>query len=41
VNYLIGVDIGGTTTTLAVGNDRGEILHIADQFILWADRSRA
>lgn len=32
VSYLIGVDIGGTTTTLAVGNDRGEVLHISDQF---------
>lgn len=32
MNYLIGVDIGGTTTTLAIGNDRGEILHISDQF---------
>jgi glucokinase len=32
MNYLIGVDVGGTTTTLAVGNDRGEILHVAGQF---------
>jgi predicted NBD/HSP70 family sugar kinase len=32
VSYLIGVDIGGTTTTLAVGNDRGEVLHVAGQF---------
>lgn len=32
MSYLIGVDVGGTTTTLAVGNDRGEVLHVAGQF---------
>lgn len=32
MSYLIGVDVGGTTTTLAVGNDRGEVLHVASQF---------
>lgn len=32
MNYLIGVDVGGTTTTLAIGNDRGEILHVTSQF---------
>lgn len=32
MSYLIGVDIGGTTTTLAIGNDRGEVLHVASQF---------
>ena len=37
MSYLIGVDIGGTTTTLAVGNDQGEVLHIADQFPTRAD----
>ncbi len=32
MSYLIGVDVGGTTTTLAIGNDRGEVLHVAGQF---------
>jgi len=32
VSYLIGVDVGATTTTLAVGNDRGEVLQVASQF---------
>ena len=32
MGYLIGVDVGGTTTTLAVGNDRGEVLYVAGQF---------
>ncbi len=29
---FIGVDVGGTTTTLCVGNDRREVLHITSQF---------
>lgn len=32
MSYFIGVDVGGTTTTLAVANDRGQVLHVADQF---------
>jgi len=32
VSYFIGVDVGGTTTTLAFGNDQGEVLHITGQF---------
>ena len=32
MRYFIGVDVGGTTTTLAVGNDRREVLHVAGQF---------
>jgi predicted NBD/HSP70 family sugar kinase len=32
VRYFIGVDVGGTTTTLAVGNEGGEVLHVAEQF---------
>jgi predicted NBD/HSP70 family sugar kinase len=28
----MGVDVGGTTTTLCVGNDRHEVLHITKQF---------
>jgi predicted NBD/HSP70 family sugar kinase len=30
--YYIGVDVGGTTSTLAVGNDRREIVHVSEQF---------
>jgi len=32
VRYFIGVDVGGTTTTLAVGNKRREVLYVAEQF---------
>jgi predicted NBD/HSP70 family sugar kinase len=32
VRYFIGVDVGGTTTTLAIGNQSREVLHIAEQF---------
>ena len=32
MSYLIGVDVGGTTTTLAVGNDRRQVVYVADQF---------
>lgn len=31
MRYFIGVDVGGTTTTLAIGNDRREILAVAEQ----------
>jgi glucokinase len=30
--YYIGVDVGGTTSTLAVGNDRHEVVYVSDQF---------
>ena len=30
--YYLGVDVGGTTSTLAVGNDRREVIHISNQF---------
>ncbi|HET6882839.1 MAG TPA: ROK family protein [Pirellulales bacterium] len=32
MSYLIGVDVGGTTTTLAIANERGEVLSISGQF---------
>ena len=32
MTYYIGVDVGGTTSTLAVGNDRREIVYVSDQF---------
>jgi glucokinase len=30
--YFIGVDVGGTTSTLAVGNERREVVYVSDQF---------
>jgi predicted NBD/HSP70 family sugar kinase len=32
VSYFIGIDVGGTTTTIAIGNDRREVQSVADQF---------
>lgn len=32
MRYIIGVDVGGTTTTVAIGNERREVLHVAGQF---------
>jgi predicted NBD/HSP70 family sugar kinase len=32
LTYYLGVDVGGTTSTLAVGNDRREIVYVSDQF---------
>ena len=32
MSYYIGVDVGGTTSTLSVGNDRREIVYVSDQF---------
>lgn len=32
MRYFIGVDVGGTTTTLAVGNERREVLTVGEQF---------
>jgi predicted NBD/HSP70 family sugar kinase len=32
VRYFIGVDVGGTTSTVAVGNDQREIVFVSDQF---------
>jgi glucokinase len=32
VRYFIGVDVGGTTSTICVGNDRREVLLVSDQF---------
>ena len=32
MRYIIGVDVGGTTIKLAVGNDSCEVLQVADQF---------
>lgn len=30
--YYIGIDVGGTTSTLAVGNEAREIVYVSDQF---------
>lgn len=32
MRYIIGVDVGGTTTTVAIGNERREVLHVSGQF---------
>ena len=32
MTYYLGVDVGGTTSTLAVGNDRREIVYVSEQF---------
>jgi len=32
LTYYLGVDVGGTTSTLAVGNDQREIVHVSAQF---------
>ncbi len=32
VTYFIGVDVGGTTSTLAVGNDQREVVYVSEQF---------
>ncbi len=32
MSYYIGVDVGGTTSTLAVGNDRREVVYVSEQF---------
>src|SRR5215472_16469022 len=31
MRFIIGVDVGGTTTTVAIGNER-EVLHVSGQF---------
>ncbi|QDV45999.1 Fructokinase [Stieleria neptunia] len=32
VKYRIGIDVGGTTTTIAIGNDTREVVVVSDQF---------
>lgn len=32
MSYFIGIDVGGTTSTVAIGNDKREIVRITDQF---------
>ena len=32
MSYFVGVDIGGTTSTLAVGNDARQVVAVSDQF---------
>jgi glucokinase len=36
--YYIGVDVGGTTSTLAVGNERREVVYVSDQFPTTPDK---
>ncbi|QDU59132.1 ROK family protein [Aeoliella mucimassa] len=32
MSYLVGIDVGGTTSTVAIGNENCEILYVSDQF---------
>lgn len=32
MSHHIGIDVGGTTTTIAIGNDNREVLRVGDQF---------
>ncbi|WP_372721340.1 ROK family protein [Novipirellula sp.] len=32
MKYFVGIDVGGTTSTVAIGNENREILKISDQF---------
>ena len=32
LSYRIGIDVGGTTTTIAIGNDRRQVVEVSDQF---------
>ncbi len=36
--YFVGVDVGGTTSTLAVGNDRREVVYVSEQFATTPDK---
>ncbi|MCA9259593.1 MAG: ROK family protein [Planctomycetales bacterium] len=32
MSYFVGVDIGGTTSTIAIGDGHGRVVHVSDQF---------
>ena len=32
LSHYIGVDVGGTTSTIAIGNSAREVVHVSDQF---------
>ncbi len=32
MSHCIGIDVGGTTTTIAVGNEAREVVHVSEQF---------
>ena len=32
MRYYIGVDVGGTTTTIAIGNEKQQLVYVSDQF---------
>ncbi|MEZ6069660.1 MAG: ROK family protein [Pirellulales bacterium] len=32
LSYFAGVDVGGTTSTVAIGDDAGNVLHVSEQF---------
>lgn len=41
MRYFVGVDVGGTTTTVAVGTAESEVLLVSDQFATDGDRGPA
>lgn len=41
MRYFIGVDVGGTTTTIGVGNEQREVLYVSDQFATQSDEGPA
>jgi predicted NBD/HSP70 family sugar kinase len=36
MKYFVGVDIGGTTSTIAIGNESRQVVHVSDQFPTYA-----
>ena len=32
MNHCIGIDVGGTTSTIAIGNRKREVVHVSEQF---------
>ncbi len=32
MGHFVGVDVGGTTTTIAIGNDQHEVVYVSEQF---------
>ena len=41
MNYFVGVDVGGTTSTIAISDSAHRVLYLSDQFPTQADRNPA
>jgi predicted NBD/HSP70 family sugar kinase len=41
LNYFVGVDVGGTTSTVALGNTQKEVVHVSEQFATMAQAGPA